>query len=83
MTFDNLIGLIVGVVAFVSGAAIFIHAATFTRFVKAVNGRIYGESRSSRQLARPGLVRFVAAVWVVLGFLAIVMSLLGGFVVRS
>jgi hypothetical protein len=79
MTSDNLIGIIVGAVVFPTGLVLFIYAEPFTRFVRAVSGRIYGESRRSRQLERPALVRVVAGAWVVLGLLAIVTALLGGF----
>ena len=83
MTPDNLIGLIVGGVAFGAGIVIFIKADSFTSFVKAVTGRIYGQGRTAKQLVRPGLVRFVAGAWVVLGFLAVATALLGGFAGRS
>ncbi|GAB3605670.1 hypothetical protein GCM10027413_10790 [Conyzicola nivalis] len=79
MTFDNAIGLIVGGVVFIAGIAIFIHAGPFVRVMSTLNRRIYGESRAARQFFHPVLVRVIAAGWVVLGFLWIVMAILGRF----
>jgi len=83
MTTDNLIGLITGGVVFPAGLAIFVYSEPFTKFVKALNGRVYGKSRRTEQLARPAFVRVIASAWIVLGLLAIVAALLGGFHGRS